>query len=267
MSLQSKGNKNVGEKAYLCGMTQFSFSKTPVTGCRTALREGVLPICGVVAITAVLVAVLALLLHIGKDMAPVIPIHVDDGETVDPNPMRLLFMLTAFVLSFFLAAVADRKGKEGKVFPAFWFGYAAGTLLWQSMGECAWHFSLEVEDYLMCFPHIEGASALFMVIIVTILLAYCYKRSAFSWGVWVFVLSFVGNWFGHFVMIGTYPLVHGIFEEDLWFKWSGAVIGALTCAGALLLDFFAARTTKARLCCCLMLYFGLGIILTGFAGI
>lgn len=36
---------------------------------------------------------------------------------------------------------------------------------------------------------------------------------------------------------------------------------------ALYLNFFAARTRQARLCCCLMLYFGIGIIVTGVSGI
>ena len=231
------------------------------------VKEGILPLGGILGITAVLVGIFALCLHLGSGMEPVIPIHMDDGETVDPNPMRLVFMLVGFVLSFVLAFVADRKGKKEKILPSFFWGYAGGTLLWQSVGECAWHFSIQGEDYLMCFPHIEGASAIFMVIITTILLVYCYKRKAFSWGVWVFVLSFVGNWFGHFVLIGTYPMVHTLMAEEAWFKGAGAILGTLTCVGALLLNIFAAKDTKARLCSCLMLYFGIGIIVTGVTGI
>lgn len=248
-------------------MNHFNFKTAPKSTAREMLRECILPLGGILLITAILVAIFVLCLNLGKEMAPVIPIHVDDGETVDPNPMRLVFMLTAFVAAFLLAGVADRKGKAGKVFPALWIGYAAGTLLWQSVGECAWHFSIAADDYLMCFPHIEGASALFLVIISTILLVYCYRHRVFGWGLWVFILSFVGNWFGHFVMIGSYPIVHTLMDEEAWFKIIGLVLGGLTCLGALLLARFAARDTKARLCCCLMLYFGLGIIATGVAGI
>lgn len=248
-------------------MKHFAWSDKPVATSREIIKEGILPMGGILVITAVLVGVFALCLYLGSGMEPVIPIHVDDGETVDPNPMRMAFMLAGFILSFVLASVADRKGKMGKVLPAFFWGYAGGTLLWQSVGECAWHFSIEGEDYLMCFPHIEGASAIFMVVITTILLAYCHKRRAFTWGVWVFVLSFVGNWFGHFILIGTYPMIHALMEEETWFKGAGAVLGGLACLGALLLNTFAARDTKARLCCCLMLYFGVGIIVTGVAGL
>lgn len=248
-------------------MKHFAWSDKPAATSREIIKEGILPMGGILVITAVLVGVFALCLYLGSGMEPVIPIHVDDGETVDPNPMRMAFMLAGFILSFVLASVADRKGEMGKVLPAFFWGYAGGTLLWQSVGECAWHFSIEGEDYLMCFPHIEGASAIFMVVITTILLAYCHKRRAFTWGVWVFVLSFVGNWFGHFILIGTYPMIHALMEEETWFKGAGAVLGGLACLGALLLNTFAARDTKARLCCCLMLYFGVGIIVTGVAGL
>lgn len=247
-------------------MEHFRFSNKAVTSGRELVREGLLPLGGIIAITGVLVALFAVCIHFGAGMEPVVPIHVDDGETVDPNPLRLAFMLTALVAAFPFARIADRKGKAGKTLSAFFFGYAGGTMLWQSMGECAWHFSIEGEDYLMCFPHIEGASAVFMVIITTILLIYCYRRQAFSWGVWVFVLSFIGNWFGHFIMIGTYPLVHSLMEEEVWFKGAGAIIGGLSCLGAILTDIFAARDTKARLCCCLMFYFGIGIIITGVTG-
>jgi hypothetical protein len=246
-------------------MKHFAWSGKPVAPARTILKESYLPLLGILGITIVLVGIFYLCITIGKDMTPVIPVHVDDGETVDPNPMRLAFMIVAFIASFIFAWVADKKGE--KVLPSFFLGYTGGTLLWQSMGECGWHFSIMNEDYLMCFPHIEGASALFMVIIVTIFLAYCYRRNAFGWGVWVFILSFVGNWFGHFIQIGTYPLVSTLMEESEWFVLTGAVIGGLSCIGAILLSIFSARDLKARLCSCLMLYFGIGIIVTGVTGI
>ena len=228
-------------------MKHFDWSNKPAATGREIIREGILPIGGILGVTAVLVGIFALCLYLGSGMDPVVPIHMDDGETVDPNPMRMAFMLTGFLLSFVLAFFADRKGKMGKVLPSFFIGYTGGTLLWQSVGECAWHFSIEGEDFLMCFPHIEGASAIFLVIITTILLAYCYKRRAFSWGVWVFVLSFVGNWFGHFVLIGTYPLVHSLMAEEIWFKASGAILGGLTILGALLLNMKSSRSTfRAR---------------------
>ena len=234
---------------------------------RTILREGIYPLGGLLVITGILVAVFALFISSGASMRPVIPPHVDDGEAVDPSPMRLLFLSLAFVSSLLFAVVACRKGRQGKLFPAFWFGYAGGTLLWQSVGECAWHFSIIGEDYLMCFPHLEGASALPLVIMATLLLLYCWRRNAFDWGIWVFILSFIGNWFGHFSLIGTYPLVHTLMEEDVWFKTAGLIFGVLLIIASLHLVFHAARTRQARLCCCLLLYFGIGQIVTGVCGL
>ena len=248
-------------------MNHFGHTHKPVAKASVILRETLLPIPVVMLITAALVAIFFLCLNVGQDMTPVIEPHHDDGELVDPNPMRLLFMGVAFVASFLFAFAADRTGRSGKLMVPFFLGYAGGTMLWQSMGECAWHFSIPNEDYIMCFPHIEGASAIFMVIVVTILLAYCYRRHAFSWAVWIFVLSFVGNWFGHFVQIGTYPLVSGVMEEGRWFAIVGAVVGVLSSLAALWMSAHVALTRKARLCCCLMFYFGIGIIITGVAGI
>jgi hypothetical protein len=234
-------------------MKQFSFSRKPVVSFKEGCKDGVYPIVGLLLITGILVAIFALFIGTGHDMAPVVPPHMDDGEEVDSSPMRLAFMCLAFVSSFVFAYLACRKGKEGKVLPAFWLGYTGGTLLWQSMGECAWHF--------------EGASAIFMVFLTTVLLIYCYRRKAFDWGIWVFVLSFVGNWFGHFVLIGTFPLVSSLMEEEVWFKGAGLVIGIVASLAALCLNYYSARTRKARLCCCLMLYFAIGIIVTGVSGI
>lgn len=248
--------------------THFIYSRKPVAGAREGLlKDGLLPLAGIMAITGVLVAVFAAFIHFGSGMEPVVPPHLDDGEEVDSSPTRLAFMCLAFVASFIFGWFACRKGRQGAILPAFLLGYTGGTLLWQSTGECAWHFSIVSEDYLMCFPHIEGASAIILVVVTSLLLVYCYQRNAFDWGVWVFVLSFIGNWFGHFALIGTYPLVSSLMAEELWFKGAGLSIGLATILAALFLGVHSARTRQARLCCCLMLYFGIGIIITGVSGI
>lgn len=248
-------------------MEHFRFSKTQSCDRRTALREWGAALGGILLITAVLVGLFATFLYLGRDMASVIPPHMDDGEEVDPSPMRLAYMLLGFVSSFVVAWWATRAAGRGRTLGAFLIGYAGGTLLWQAMGESAWHFSIVQEDFLTCFPHIEGSSALFLFIVCAILLLYCYHRHAFSWGVWAFVLAFVGNWWGHFFLIGSYPLVSGMMEEGVWFRLFGAVAGGLTMVLSLLLWRYGARTQKARLCCILMFYFGLGMIVTGVGGI
>ena len=248
-------------------MNHFEWSSRPVSSARTILKETYLPLAGIIGITVGLVLLFYACLSAGKGLEPIVPVHMDDGETVDPNPFRFLFMILAFAASFVFAALAECKGRRDRMLPAFWWGYAGGTLLWQSVGECSWHFSIRNEDYLMCFPHLEGASALFLVLTVSVILIYCYERKAFGWGMWVFLLSFTGNWFGHFVQIGTYPLVSSLMEEPAWFRLTGAVIGGVVSIAAVLMGIYAARDTKARLCTSLMLYFGIGIIVTGVAGL
>ncbi|MBQ9661477.1 MAG: hypothetical protein IJV37_09540 [Bacteroidales bacterium] len=245
----------------------FSLSKTPVVPWRTGLREGIFPLAGILGITIGLVAVFYLFLHLGARMAPVVQPHVDDGELVDPNPLRLVFVLAGFVASLVFFRYAELAGNQGRIWPAFWLGYAGGTLIWQSVGEASWHFGLPSEDFLICFVHLESSASLWLVLMTTALLVYCAHRRAFGWGAWVFILSFVGNWFGHFVQIGTFPLVSRLMEEGDWYVITGTAVGIPVCLLALWLNFFAARTTKARLCCCLLLYFGIGIIVTGVGGL
>ena len=90
-------------------MSQFEFSRIRITGGKEFSKEVLLPILGMLGITAGLVALFYLFLAIGKDMTPVIPPHMDDGEMVDPNPMRLAYMITGFIVSLFLARLASRK--------------------------------------------------------------------------------------------------------------------------------------------------------------
>ena len=234
---------------------------------KTFAREVLLPVAGLLGITAVLVVLFAVIVFPGKNLTPVIPPHLDDGEMVDPNPLRLAFMLVGLVVAIILACVAIRKGEKGKTWPAFWIGYAGGTLLWQSMGECAWHFSIKGEDFLMCFPHLEGSSAVFLMLMFTLLLLYAYRHDSFGWGMWIYLLSFLCNWLGHFVMIGTYPFVAGVMKEQAWYILSGIVLGSLTCVLAVLMGLTSARDLKSRLCCSLLLYMGIGIIVTGAGGL
>ncbi len=233
---------------------------------RTYAKEVLLPVCGLLGITLGLVILFVAAVLPGKALPPVIPPHMDDGEMVDPNPLRLAFMCTGLVVSIILAVLSIRKGERGATYPAFWIGYAGGTLLWQSMGECAWHFSIKGDDFLMCFPHLEGASAVFLVLLVSLLLLYAYRHNSFGWGLWTFLLAFMCNWIGHFVMIGTYPLVSSVMDEHFWYILSGLILGIGTVVLALFLGRRHATDTKGRLCCAMLLYMGIGIIVTGVGG-
>ena len=64
-------------------------------------------------------------------------------------------------------------------------------------------------------------------------------------------------------MIGTYPFVEGQMDEHLWHLISGLVFGL----GACILGQRHALDTKARLCCSMLFYMGIGIIVTGAGGI
>ena len=197
-------------------MRHFSKEFSPKCDGRTFRKEVLLPVAGLLGITLGLVLLFALVVYPGKGMTPVIPPHMDDGEMVDPNPLRLVFMLVAFAGAIVLAETAIRKGEAGSVWPVFWIGYTGGTLLWQSVGECAWHFSVRGDGFLMCFPHLEGASAVFLVLLqlflnrtrwgLAIRAAACDLRTAGLMGVNVtFLIGLV------FFVAGLLAAVGGIF--------------------------------------------------------
>ncbi len=96
------------------------FTKESSVKCdrRTWAKEVLLPVCGLLGITLGLVLLFAAVVFPGKTLPPVIPPHLDDGEMVDPNPLRLAFMCVGLVVSLLLAGISIRKGEKGTHTPA-----------------------------------------------------------------------------------------------------------------------------------------------------
>ena len=180
-------------------------------------------------------------------------------------------MVVALAASFVVAAWADRLSAKGKDWAAYWAGGLGGTLLWQSIGESSWHFSVMVEDELVCFPRLESVQTLFVMIPWIMLMVYAWKRNSFSWGMWAFILVFMVNWFGHFAMIGTLPIVNTLcgcdIEEAVWYRWTGGIAGGLCALYAVYIAFVNATDRKGRLAASLLLFNGLGMVVTGVGGI
>lgn len=191
------------------------------------------------------------------------------GEETNPNLVRLLFMITVFVLSFVLAFAASKKaasGTEKDDLAAFWLGIVAGIMLWQAIGECAWHFELFLriggEQIPVPFPRLESAASWPLILPFTLLLIYGEKHHCFDFGIRVFLLSFYCNWAGHFLMLGTHPFVSTLLEERLWFAISGSVAGVIVIIASLL-HLKKVTDRRALLVTSLALYAGIGSILTG----
>lgn len=80
-------------------------------------------------------------LFIGRGALLGTPELVGD-ELSSPTLGRLVYMLLSFILAFVLTVLASSFAKKDRDVPAFWCGFAAGILLWQAVGEEAWHFTV-----------------------------------------------------------------------------------------------------------------------------
>jgi hypothetical protein len=148
-----------------------SLKETAIKG----VKEGLLPV--LIQFGVLLLVILEFNYLIGsKNGARLIePSVLVGGVATNPNIVRFIYLFLslagAFVMAYFAAKNAEREVK------AFWLGLIGGILLWQSIGECAWHFGYYVGGHYVGFPQIEGASGTFILICVIALLAYTQKKA------------------------------------------------------------------------------------------
>ena len=184
-------------------------------------------------------------------------------EVSSPTLGRFMYMLFAFVMFLITAFFANRSsGSEsrGSVLKSFWLGIASGTFLWQSIGEDSWHFGVHTADGLVNASQLESISVVFILVVFLIFLCYVLKRNALSFGVAMTVCSFLCNWLGHYVMLGTYPFVHTLFEEKTWTMLSGCTAGGLILIGSIVYLIRKGDSLKRRLVCSTFTYIALGTI-------
>lgn len=231
------------------------------------LRYGIIPTLIQFVILVLVILEFNYLIGPNNGVRLVAPAAVVGGAETNPNLVRLIYLFISLDAAFVCVFFARKFENKKRIIASFWFGIVGGILLWQAIGECAWHFGFMVDDNYVGFPCIEGISGAFILIPLLILLIYAYKKGNFGWGVWIFILSFMFNWLGHFVMEGTYPPFASILSEETWFKITGLAIGIPVVLFSLYIMFFAAKDKKGRLLSSLVLYTGLGIIASGVLGL
>ena len=168
----------------------------------------------------------------------------------------------AFAGAVLLTVIASQTAKKGREYIPFFLGLISGTLLWQSIGEDLWNFSVNGVN----FVQFESVS-MFPVFVITILFViYAVKNQALDWGVWCTLLGFLCNWLGHYVMLGTYPFVAEYFEESVWNKGIAYGSGSILILLGIYLGVFSARDRKGRLIASIITYIATGIIVFGIMG-
>lgn len=227
-------------------------------------RESIVPALIQFGILAAVIMEFLLWIGPGNGLAGLQPVSAVGDEQTNPNIVRLIYMLIAIPLAFVLVRLVRGAGFKTQ----FWVSLAAGILLWQGVGECSWHFGLFTEGGFLNFPRIEGMQGTFLLFCVALpLFVYAWRKSALSWPVQVFCLSFLANWLPHWVMIGIADLLGGVMNSSTWYMIAAVCIGLPGFIAALWLIFRRARTREERYMLSMLVYGTLGMTLEGFAAV
>lgn len=192
------------------------------------------------------------------------------GEETDPTLGRLICCISFFALSLVLVAMANKRWKASpeKMLLTFTMSILGGTLLWTSVGECSWHFGFNIltdegADAFASFPRIESVQGLpFFLLCVLIFIAFV-KKMGFP--IAAYILTFLGNWYGHLCMIAAYPIAVALgsnMELPVFYKASALVnAGIIAAVGLSLIAGKTKKTTKYLAAVCI--YVALGNVLFG----
>ena len=145
----------------------FSFENNPFK-VKDGIKEGIIPALIQFIILAFVIIEFAVFIGSRNGLPNLRPSVLNGGEPTNPNIIRLVYvyMIAAFFGSLICAAISSHLCKDEKnTVKSFWISIAGGTLLWQSVGECSWHFGLKCENRYLSFVHIENGSSLFLLIL------------------------------------------------------------------------------------------------------
>lgn len=182
------------------------------------------------------------------------------GEMSEPTVGRLVFGIVTFILGLVLIPVANLLNKKDKEMFGFGIAFLCGVLLWQSIGECLWHF--QIGGVQIC--RIESIQSLPMVIVFAILLVVSGLFFDKNFALWVVVLSFACNWLGHYITIGLYPIVSSGVDWKLWAYTMSGVVGGIATVLGLLLSLFFCKTKRGVQLASMLLFIGIGVMYFGF---
>ena len=194
-------------------------------------------------------------------MGPLLQARVDvAGEMSEPTVGRLVFGIVTFVLGITVIPIANLLNKKDKDIFGFGLAFLSGVLLWQSIGECLWHFQIGGVQLV----RIESIQSFPLVIVFTILLIVCGLFFNKNFALWIAVLSFACNWLGHYITIGLYPLVSSGVDWKVWAYTMSGVIGGVATLVGLMLSLFFPKNKKGVYLASMLLFIGLGVIYFGF---
>lgn len=225
------------------------------------LKQFILPLFVQIALTGVLLVMHMNTIGRGPMIAPISTIGEDASS---PTLGRALYAAFAFSMCVILTHMATLKQRKEKYTVAFYLGFTAGTFLWQGIGEDFWHFGFYDEGSFINFVQLESAQSLPVFATFTILLVYCVINQSIDYGFTTTILSFVLNWGGHFLLIGTYPIVQDFVERGTWYRTFGVVTSLIALILALYFGLKDEISVKTRLLLSMLFYFSVGNLFFSF---
>jgi hypothetical protein len=231
---------------------------------RLALKEGLLPFgIQLVLLVFVILFFLYVIANPANPRLPNAPDLVVDGEVInDPNIVRFVFMILTF---FIIPGLVFFASRSQNIFVTFWLSLIAGIMMWQGLGECSWHFGFAQGSSVIFMPAIEGrqGTALFFFLMPVLVYFCCRKDTPFFMK--VFLLTFLGNWAGHWLLlgIGSFFPTDWAFNGEVWQKVFSCGVALPLSFYILYLLFFKAKTTQDRLLASLLLYATFGTFAEG----
>ena len=194
------------------------------------------------------------------------------GEETNATYGRFIFLCLSFCFCTILTVIAAKmlkKNGEEKLMLPWILSTAAGVLLWQCIGESVWHYGLDVigEDGESCFVNfsrIESIQGLPLLIVVIVLYFIMYGKVSFAYQ--ACLGAFIGNWYGHICMLGSYPFAMAMgtdMDSESWYRLSGAVNGVAFLFIGLYLMYSKKTDKKTKYLASICLFISYGAIVYG----
>ena len=200
-----------------------------------------------------------------------LPVTDVAGEETDPTIGRLITCVVLFFSSLTSVIFAKRFHKKSpdQLTLPWTLATLGGTLLWVSIGECSWHFGLNVVSdegkiIFTNFPRIESVQGIPFMILTLIAFGAARKKASFP--LMSYSLAFAANWYGHLCMMGLYPIamVCGMkVELPVFYRASGLIHTFIFAAVGLYLILRKETKRENRYFAAVLLYIALGTLMFG----
>jgi len=240
---------------------------------KNSFKHGVIPFFVMIIFVSLTIMLSNLIKSLNETEIQVVS-YVADEET-NPSYGRLIYCLSSFVVSFILITIAKiiYESKYNIMLLTWTISVIGGTMIWQSVGEYSWHYGLWVRteegDYIFeNFPRIESFQG--FQLLIPLLILFFYIRNKIDFCVLTYIATFLSNWLGHILLIGTYHIaINFKLSMDIltWFKISGIVNAVIFFIIGTILILSDKTSKETKYISTLCWYIGVGDIVFGIAGL